>query len=367
MNFTVPCLLGLEAPLADELKQMGMASVASENGRVSFTGGPEQLAKANMALRTGERVLLQLGQFSAKTFEELFQGVAAIPWGTYIPREGAFPVTGHSLNSALTSLPACQRIIKKAAAEQLKKAHGVAWLEESGPTFGIRFQIMKDVATISLDTTGLALYKRGYRLHAGAAPLRETLAAAMVKIARYRGKEVFADPFCGSGTIAIEAALAARGRAPGLSRSFDAMNWPLVPRKIWDEVRAELAAAEYHGTYEIHASDIDPACIETARENARRAGVLEDISFQVADAADFVQTRPGGLLVTNPPYGRRILEVREAEAIYTAFGNAAGKLDGWKLYILSAHADFEQFFGRKANKKRKLYNGMIKCDLYMYL
>lgn len=366
MNFTVPCLLGLESPLADELKRLGLEKVTSENGRVHFSGGPEQLAKVNMALRTGERVLLRLGQFPARTFEELFQGVSALPWGDFIPREGAFPVKGHSLNSTLTSVPACQRIVKKAVAEQLKKVHGVEWLEESGATFTIQFQVMKDTATVYLDTTGPGLYKRGYRLQGNAAPLRETLAAAMVKLARYRGKEVFADPFCGSGTIAIEAALAARNRAPGIHRNFDAMAWPLVPKSIWDAVREELMSGEYHGTYEILASDIDPSSIEIARENARRAGVLEDIQFKVADAGDFYPDRIGGSLVTNPPYGQRILEVREAEAIYAKFGKAAQKLDGWNLYILSAHPDFERSFGRMANKKRKLYNGMIKCDLFMY-
>lgn len=367
LQLCVPCLFGLESLVADELKRMNMKDVLAENGRVLFKGGDNEIARSNISLRTGERVLIELGSFRAETFEELFQGVTAIEWGDYIPRGGEFPVKGHCLNSKLMSVPSCQSIIKKAAAEKLKKAYGTGWMEENGAKYQIQFTVMKDRANIYLDTTGIGLYKRGYRLQGNAAPLKETLAAAMVSLSRYRGKELFADPFCGSGTIAIEAALKARNRAPGIRRLFDACKWEGMSQKVWSEAREAAKAAEFRGDYQIIASDIDKESIEIAKANAERAGVSEDISFTVADAADFAPGRPGGILVSNPPYGNRILEKTQAEQIYRKFGNATGNLDSWKMYILSSHTEFERTFGRTADKKRKLYNGMIKCDLYMYL
>ena len=366
LKMCVPCLFGVEGLTADELRRMDMDEVSAENGRVLFSGDENDLARANLSLRTGERVLVVVGSTAARTFDELFEGVKAMPWESYIGKDGAFPVKGYSLNSALHSIPDCQRIIKKAVAERLKQAYLTDWMPENGPVCQIRFSIMNDQALLSFDSSGAGLHKRGYRPVGNAAPLRETLAAAMVKVARYRGREEFCDPFCGSGTIPIEAALAALNRAPGLNRSFDAMKWPWLPREIWERAKEEAKDREYRGSYDIWGGDIDPSCVEIARANAKRAGVEEIVRFEVAEAADFRRDSKGGLIVCNPPYGERVMERKEAENIYRAFGKAYRKLDGWKLYLLSSHTEFERTFGKQASKKRKLYNGMIKCDLFMY-
>ncbi len=367
MKFCVPCLFGLEGPVSGELRHMGIADVNAENGRVLFTGGAEDMAKANIRLRCGERVLITLGSFEARTFDELFEGVRGLPWEDYIPKDGAFPVKGHSLSSALHSLPDCQKIIKKAVASRLGQKYALERLPETGALYQIQFSIMKDLATLYLDTSGEGLHKRGYRPAHVLAPLRETLAAAMVSIARYSGKGDFADPFCGGGTIAIEAALSAKNRAPGISRGFSAENWTCFPKNVWEDARAGARAAEYGGDYRIYAGDSDPKAVAMARQNAARAGVEDIIEFAVADAAAFKRSTDRGVLVTNPPYGERMLERQEAEALYRAFGAAMSPPRGWQIYIISSHAEFERFFGRRADKKRKLYNGMIKCDLYMYL
>jgi len=345
---------------------MDLKDVSPETGRVYVSGDWSAVAQANIGLRTGERVLITLGSFPARDFEALYQGAQGLDWAAFLPRDGAFPVKGHALGPTLRSVPDAQRIIKKAAADRLGKVYGLERLPETGAMYQVQFAIREDVCTIYLDTTGPGLYKRGYRPVSGAAPLRETLAAAMVNLSRYRGRDVLADPFCGSGTIAIEAALAARNRAPGLGRRFAAEAWPQMPQTLWDEIRAAARAKEFHGDYTILATDIDSALIDLARENAHRAGVLEDIRFSVADARSFQPEAPKGVIVTNPPYGERVLEKREAEVIYQEFGQAVKQLQNWQLYILSAHADFEQSFGRQAGKKRKLYNGMMKCNLFMY-
>ena len=367
LQMCVPCLLGLEGLLAGELRHLRLENVAAENGRVRFTGGPEAAVAANLWVRTGERVLIELGSFPATSFDQLFEGVKALPWEDLIPKNGAFPVKGHCLSSQLMSVPDCQKIIKKAAAERLKRVYRLQWCPEDGPLYAIRFLLMKDRAALYLDTTGAPLYQRGYRPKSVAAPLRETLAAGLVAVAGYRGKGDFADPFCGSGTLPIEAALAAKNRAPGLNRDFAAMAWPSFPRRLWEEAKAEARSREFQGEYRIFASDIDPAAVSLARENARRAGVEELISFSVADAADFSRQTERGVLVTNPPYGKRISDQKEAEGIYAAFGRAWRSLSpGWELYLLSGHTEFERCFGATAEKKRKLYNGMLKCDLFIY-
>lgn len=366
MTFCVPCLLGLEGPAAAELRRMKLDNVAAENGRIRFTGGPEAAAKANLCLRTGERVLVELGKFGAETFDALFEGVKALPWEALIPQNGAFPVKGHCLSSRLMSVPDCQKIIKKAVVERLKSVYGISWFPEDGPLYQIRFSIMKDSASLCLDTTGAPLYKRGYRSAHTAAPLRETLAAGLVTVSGYRGREDFADPFCGSGTIPIEAALIAKNRAPGLSRDFAAMAWPGFEKAVWDAAREEARSREFHGDYRVFASDIDPKAVSIARENAKRAGVDDVIRFSVADAAAFARKTENGVIVTNPPYGERLSDRKEAEGLYAAFGAAYRRLDNWKLYLLSSHTEFERTFGKTADQKRKLYNGMIKCDLFMY-
>ncbi len=368
MDFTmiVPCLFGLEGLVSDELKRLDMSGVKAENGRVLFSGTADDIARANVNLRTGERVLLRIGETEAKTFEALYEGVKKMPWEKVISLDGAFPVKGHSLNSALHSIPDCQSIVKKAIVDRLKVKYKTEWFRETGTKIQVQFAIMNDRATLSLDTTGAGLHKRGYRPVGNAAPLRETLAAAMVKLSRYRGKEPFCDPFCGSGTIPIEGALAALNRAPGLSRSFAAQKWPWLGAEIWKRAVNEARDKEYHGTYSIWGGDIDRSSVEIAQENARRAGVADQIRFEVAEAADFNRENAGGIIVTNPPYGERVMERAEAEAIYRRFGAATRRLKDWKLYILSSHTEFEHSFGRPATKKRKLYNGMIKCDLFMY-
>lgn len=369
MNITycVPCLFGLEGPLGDELRRMGMEQVAPENGRVRFVGDETAMAKANIGIRFGERVLIELARFEATTFDALFEGVKALPWEQFIPKDGAFPVKGHSLNSTLHSIPDCQKIIKKAVVERLRKTYRQNWFEETGALYQIQFAIMKDLVSIYLDTTGAGLHKRGYRPAHVAAPLRETLAAAMVQFARYRGRGDFCDPFCGSGTIAIEAALAAKNRAPGMQRRFAAERWDWVETAWFREAQLEAKSKEFSGDYHIFASDIDPKAVAMARQNAKRAGVEDVITFAVADAMQFDQPTSGGVLVTNPPYGERLMEKREAEALYRGFGAALRQCENWKQYILSSHTEFERTFGRTADKKRKLYNGMIKCELYMYL
>lgn len=363
----VPCLLGLEGPISDELRRLDMANVTAENGRVYFTGDENAVASANINLRIGERVLVELGRFKAETFEELFQGVKAIRWEDIIPRDGAFPVKGYSLNSKLFSVSDCQKIIKKAIVERLKSVYGIEWFPETAESYQVQFSIMKDNVSICLDTSGEGLHKRGYRPAHNAAPLKETMAAAMVKLSRYRGRDDFADPFCGSGTIPIEAALIARNIAPGINRSFSAMNWRIFDRRIWAQARDAARDREFHGNYNIVGSDIDPKAIAIARENAERAGVADVIRFEVADAAAFDRRTERGVIVTNPPYGERIMEKEQAEQLYRSFGEAYRKTANWQLYLLSSHTEFERCFGRTADKKRKLYNGMIKCDLFMYL
>ena len=368
MNYRmcVPCLLGLEGPIADELKRLDIPDVAAENGRVYFSGGDAELARANICLRIGERVLIELGCFEARSFDELFEGTKALPWEAMLPSDAAFPVKGYSLNSTLFSVSDCQKIIKKAIVERLKSVYGLEWFPESGALYQIQFSIMKDRVSLCIDTSGDGLHKRGYRPAHNAAPLKETMAAAMVKFSRYRGRDDFCDPFCGSGTIPIEAALIAKNRAPGLNRSFTAQRWQSIPPRVWEDEREAARAREFRGDYRIVGSDVDPKALEIARENARRAGVDDVVRFEQADAMQFDRRTECGVIVTNPPYGERIMEKQEAEALYRSFGQALGRCENWSLYLLSSHTEFERCFGRPADKKRKLYNGMIKCELFMY-
>ena len=367
LRFAVPTLFGLEGLCADEMRRLNMKNVQAENGRVFCDGTLEDIPRLNLNLRTGERVLIVLGQFSAPTFEALFEGTKALPWEQFIPREGSFPVKGHCLNSALHAVPSCQAMVKKAVATRLGGKYGVDKLPETGALYQIQFSIMKDVATLMLDTSGPGLYKRGYRAQGVDAPLRETLAAAMVLLSRYRGRDPFCDPFCGSGTIAIEAALIAKNRAPGLNRSFSAQKWKNLNSKLWLDAADEAMDKEFDGEYEIWGGDIDPRAVDLARHNAALAEVDDVVKFEVSDATRFHWGGLHGRIVTNPPYGERLMEHREAEELYRAFGKAWNKFpDSWQLYLLSSHTEFERTFGREADKKRKLYNGMIKCDLFMY-
>lgn len=365
-DLCVPCLLGLEGPIADELKRMKLEGVRSENGRVYFSGDDFAIAKANTCLRIGERVLIEIGRFEARSFDELFEKTKALPWERLIPADAAFPVKGYSLNSKLFSVSDCQKIIKKAVVEHLKGVYRLEWFPENRETYQIQFSIMKDVVSLCVDTSGEGLHKRGYRPAHNAAPLKETMAAAMVTLSRYRGREDFCDPFCGSGTIPIEAALIAKNRAPGLNRSFSAMSWRSFDQSVWNEVREEARSREFSGDYRIVGSDIDPNALAIAKENAERAGVADIVRFEKADATKFERKTENGIIVTNPPYGERIMEKQEAEMLYRGFGEAWRNTENWKLYLLSSHTEFERTFGKTADKKRKLYNGMIKCDLFMY-
>ena len=366
LQFCVPCLFGLEGLIADEMKRLCFDEVRAENGRVFFRGDERATARANIGLRMGERVLIELGSFEAQSFDSLFEQTKALPWENFIPKDAAFPVAGHSLNSKLFSVSDCQKIIKKAIVERLKLHYHISWFPESAETVQIRFSIMKDRASLCLDTSGVGLHKRGYRPAQNAAPLRETLAAAMVTLSHYRGKGDFVDPFCGSGTIPIEAALIARNRAPGLNRSFAAMDWRTLDKRIWSDAAEEARAREFHGSYSILGSDIDPKAVAIAHANAERAGMLDIVRFEMADATRFDRRTERGVIVSNPPYGERILEKEEAEALYRGFGAAMRDNPNWQLYLLSSHTEFERCFGRQADKRRKLYNGMIKCDLFMY-
>ena len=367
LELAVPTLLGLEGLCADELRRLGLSDVRAENGRVLCAARPADIHRVNLNLRTGERALVLLGSFPAGDFDALFEGVRALPWEDFLPRDAAFPVKGHCLNSALHAVPACQSIVKKAVAARLGAKYGLEQLPETGSLYQIQFAIMKDTASLYLDTTGAGLHKRGYRAVGVVAPLRETLAAAMVMLSKYRGRDPFCDPFCGSGTIAIEAALIAKNRAPGLDRSFSAQKWGFVPASAWMEAADEAMDKEFDGDYDIWGGDIDPKAVSIARSNAEKAGVEDLVRFEVADALSFRREAPYGRIVTNPPYGERIMEKKEAEELYRGFGRAFRDLpDGWTLSLLSSHTEFERTFGRNADRKRKLYNGMLKCDLFLY-
>ena len=365
--YVIPCLLGLEKLVSDEVKRLGLQDVRAENGRVLCRGTLEDCARLNINLRCGARVMLVLSEFYARSFEELFQGTRAVAWEDYLPRDAAFPVKGYSISSQLHAVPACQSIIKKAMVERMSSAYHLEQFPETGARYQVRFSLFKDQVLLTLDTSGEGLYKRGYRAVGVEAPLRETLAAALVQLSRYRGRDPFCDPFCGSGTIPIEAALIAKNRAPGLDRSFAAQKWKNMDSKLWLEAADEAMDREFHGTYDIWGGDIDPKAVELAKHNAELAGVEDCIRFEVADAGKFHRDSEYGQLVTNPPYGERLLEKKEAEELYRVFGRALRDLPPkWRVVVLSSHTEFERCFGRPADKKRKLYNGMLKCDAFMY-
>lgn len=362
-----PCLFGLESVLSGELKRLGFEDISVTDGRVEFTADAEGIARANLNLRTAERVLIVLESFRAVTFQQLIDGAEKIPFEEYIGKKDAFPVKGWSLNSQLHSVPDCQSIIKKAAVKRLSCKYGVAWLEESGPTVQIQFSINKDIATIMLDTSGIALHKRGYRKVANLAPIRETLAAGILDIARIYPDTQLYDPFCGSGTFLIEAAYKAKNIAPGIYRRFAAEKWDSLPSKIWQTSREE-AIEKIRKDIEFTAfgSDISQDSLEIAEANARRAGISGLIRLEKANVKNFTIPDRKTLVVTNPPYGERLMNGEDLTKLYQTMGNVFQPSQQTAYYIISSAEDFEQGFGRKANKKRKLYNGMLKCNLYQY-
>ncbi len=366
-TYVIPTLFGLEGVAAQECKHLGLQNVRAEDGRVLCEGALSQLVRLNLNLRTVERVILLLGRFPADSFDALFEGTAALPWEELIPRDGKFPVRCQCVGSQLHAEVTCGNVVKKAVAKRLGGKYGLTTLPETGADYAIRCLILKDTVTIGIDTSGPSLHKRGYRAQNTGAPLRETLAAAMVLLSRYRGKGVLADLFCGSGTIPIEAAMIAKNRAPGLDRSFPSQRWSLVPQKAWLDATDEALDKEYDGKYEIVASDVDPKAVALARQNAALAEVDDLIAFSVADATRFTNEAAAGRIVTNPPYGQRLMEKEEAERLYAAFGKAFRRLPkGWELYLLSSHTEFERTFGKNADKKRKLYNGPLLCNLFQY-
>lgn len=365
-EFSVPCLFGLEGIAGEELRRMGLDNVRVENGRVLFSGDTAAMAKANIRLRTGERVLIVLADFRATTFEQLFQGVYSTNLEDFIPKDGNFPVKGHCLNSQLMSVPDCQAIIKKAASRRLGEKYGLSWLPENGAKYQLQFSIMNDRVQLYLDTSGPGLHKRGYRPVGNDAPLRETLAAAMVQLTHYRGRNFVWDPFCGSGTIPIEAALIARNKAPGMYRRFSGEAFAWADPKVWGQVRTEAKDLEYHGNYRILGSDNDPKCVSLSMANARKAGVGDIIQFRDGDATKMSLPSDSGILIANPPYGQRMLEQQSAQRLYSALGRHLKFADGWNFYIITSEPEFEHYFGRRAAKKRKLYNGMIQCNYFMY-
>lgn len=367
MKFVVPCLLGVESLIANELKELGAENVQAENARVLFEGDANILARANICLRHAERIQIMVGSFEARTFEELFQGTKALPFEEWIGKDDAFPVKGYSLNSKLFSVRDCQAIIKKAIVERLKSKYHLPWFQETGTTYQVQFSIMKDVVTITIDTTGTGLHKRGYRLKANDAPIKETMAASLCTLARIRPYHTLYDPMCGSGTILIEGAMQALNIAPGLHRTFAAEKFAQIPASVWSEERTRAKdLINFDCTFKAYGSDIDPRAIELAKENARRAGVESRIEFEVADIKDWQKKSEKGTVICNPPYGERLLEISEAEDIYRTMGKVFVPERGWAYNIIAPSEEFEKLYGRKADKRRKLYNGMIKCTYFMY-
>jgi len=367
MTFCCPCLFGIEGILADELRRMGVDNVRAETGRVLFDGDFAAMARVNIRSRFAERVQLLMGRFHAVTFDQLFEGVKALPWEQVIGMKDRFPVKGWSLNSALHSVPDCQSIVKKAVVERLRAKYGVSWFEESGALFQIQVTVMKDEVSLLIDTSGQGLHKRGYRANAGEAPIKETLAAAIADVMRARFAEQVCDPCCGSGTLLIEAAMSARRIAPGVGRRFVASAWGVVPRGTF-ETECEAARALEMPDREITlwGGDIDPACVRLTEENAQKAGVGDCLFTDLADVRNFTPRGDSGLVLCNPPYGERLLDRSAAEELYRVMGQVFVPKAGWSYGIITADETFEEWFGRPADKRRKLYNGMLKCQLYMY-
>ena len=367
IEYSAPCLMGIEGILAGELRHLGAQQVEAQNGRVLFQGGYDILARANLCSRYAERIQILLGSFQAVTFEELFQGVKALPWEQWVGKKDAFPVKGRSLSSSLHSIPDCQSIIKKAVVERLKSKYMLEWFEETGAVHQIQFLILKDTVSVMLDTSGAGLHKRGYRANSAAAPIKETLAAAMVDIARVRPFSTVYDPFCGSGTFLIEAAQKAKGIAPGIKRWFSAEQWNQIPKSAWREER-ERAEASVRTDVEFQAFgfDSDGDAVRLTMENAALAGVADCVHAEKRDISAFEIPSEKGVVLTNPPYGERLLDLSEARELYRTMGKVIPRRSGVQAYVISPDEEFETHFGRRADKKRKLYNGMIKCDVYQY-
>ncbi len=365
-ELVAPCFFGCESTANFELRRIGAENIRVSDGRLTFSGGADMIAAANLNLRTVERVMVLLATYKADNFDDLFDGVYAIPWEEFLPVDAAFPVKGSSLNSKLTSVPACQSVIKKAVVKRLMKYHGTSLLPETGAEYKIRFMLRKDVCEIMLDTTGEGLHKRGYRRNAMEAPIRETLAATIADLGRVRRDSLVEDPFCGSGTLLIEAAQKAMNIAPGLKRRFAAERYHFVPASIWAEQRQKaLSDARLDTAFEAFGYDVDPAAVALANANARLAGVDKRCHFEVADVADFA-AKQDAIVLTNPPYGERMSTIEGAARLAHTLGRQMEAHPCAGVYAITADMDFEAHYGKRASKRRKMYNGMIPCQLYMY-
>lgn len=366
-NLVATSAMGLEAVVANEVKALGY-DTQTENGKVYFEGDELAIARTNMWLRVADRVRIIVGEFPAKTFDQLFEGVKALPWEKYLPVDAAFPVAGKSVKSTLYSVPDCQAIAKKAIVERLNKAYNRSgFLSENGPLFKLEVSILKDKVTLTIDTSGTGLHKRGYRVGQGDAPIKETLAAALVILTKWNPDRPFVDPFCGSGTIPIEAAMIGQNIAPGTNRDFLSEEWPWMTQEVWDQARGEAEdLANYDQPLQITGTDQNPKMIEIAKENAMEAGFADLINWQVKDVADLKVEGENGVMVGNPPYGERLGELEEAENITKTLGQIMKKEASWSIYMISPLENFETLYGKKATKKRKLFNGFIKTDYYQY-
>ena len=366
-TYVATCLFGLEKFVGEEIDALGYERVSTIDGRVTFRGDITAIARCNLWLSCAERVYLVMGQFNAFTFTELFDGTKNLPWEMWIGENDAFPVKGHAIKSQLYSVPDCQSIVKKAIVERLSAQYGISWFSEDCTKYQVEFFILDNRATLMIDTSGVALHKRGYRPAAGAAPLRETLAAAMVRIARPREDVLFWDPFCGSGTIALEAALYMTKTAPGLNRTFVSEDFLDIPAEVWTQAREEARDLQNMNTsFETWASDIDREMVRTAQDNVVRAGMQKIVRTFQHDALRITTGGRRGTIVCNPPYGERLMDERSVTELYRAMGRHFATLDRWQIYILTSDEQFEQHYGRRADKVRRLYNGMIKCGYYQF-
>lgn len=366
-NLVATSAMGLESIVAQEVQDLGYETTV-ENGKVYFEGDETAIARTNLWLRVADRVKIVVAKFPARSFEELFENVKATEWEKYLPVDAAFPVSGKSVKSKLFSVPDCQAITKKAIVERLKFAYKrLGFLDESGATYKIEVSILKDEATLTIDTSGAGLHKRGYRQAQGEAPLKETLAAALVKISKWNPNRPFVDPFCGSGTIALEAAMIGQNIAPGYNREFISEDWTWFKSKFWEDARNEAdTIANYDQPLQIIGSDIDHRMVNIAQENALEAGFGDIITFKQMQAKDFTTELTDGVMIGNPPYGERIGEVDEIEQVIRDLGNVMKKYPTWSVYMLSSMENFEELYGKKATKKRKLFNGFIRTDYYQY-
>jgi putative N6-adenine-specific DNA methylase len=358
---------GIEAVTASELKKLGYEDLVVENGRVTFSGDEMDIAICNIWLRTADRVLIKMTEFSATSFEQLFQGTLAVDWGSIIPKNGKMHVTGKSIKSALFSVPDCQSIVKKAVVESMKKTYNEEWFEEDGPVYKIEVALLKDQVTLTIDTSGSGLHKRGYREEAGAAPLKETLAAALVLLSKWEPSRQLSDPLCGSGTIPIEAALIAKNIAPGLNRKFVSETWDIISADVWEQVRDGARLSINKEEFKILASDIDGSMLNIAKSNAEKAGVSNYISFQKMNASEFTSRKKYGYIISNPPYGERLGEAETVEELYKTLGRKYLELDTWSFYVITANTDFQKHFSKRSDKNRKLYNGRLLCYYYQYI